>query len=252
MNKAVVKLLWFSSLILALWPHHLLAEDLVILRGNEDYPPDEMHVDGKLTGFHIELIENAAKLIPLTVKFESIPWKRAIQMLNDGDGDALTYISKNPEREKHAIFLDANILTESHYHFIINNRRKSDILDNGKLKPLSQYTIGVQRGYDYSKEFQFLTFKNKIIFNSVKQMLALLNANRIDIAILTMAEYTAQKESIYFKYVDIIQPAFTSNASYLAFSIKSKNRNAPQLFAKAMTRYKASEAFQILKDKYNK
>jgi ABC-type amino acid transport substrate-binding protein len=102
MNKAVVKLLYFASIILALRPHYSMAAELLILRGNENYPPDEMHVDGVLTVFHIELIQNAAQLIPLTIKFESIPWRRAIQMLKNGEGDALSYASKNPAREKYA------------------------------------------------------------------------------------------------------------------------------------------------------
>jgi polar amino acid transport system substrate-binding protein len=97
------------------------ASELTILRRNEDYPPDEMHIDGKLTGFHIELIQNAAKSIPLTVKFESVPWKRAIQMLKFGKADALSYVSRNSSRENYAIFIDHNILTESYYHFIMSS-----------------------------------------------------------------------------------------------------------------------------------
>ena len=57
-----------------------------------------MVVDGKLTGFHIELIEAVAKQTDIDVRFESVPWKRAQQMIKNGQGDAISYISKNNER----------------------------------------------------------------------------------------------------------------------------------------------------------
>ncbi|MEH6447426.1 MAG: transporter substrate-binding domain-containing protein [Oleispira sp.] len=228
------------------------ASELTILRGNEDYPPDEMHIDGKLTGFHIELIQNAAKSIPLTVKFESVPWKRAIQMLKFGKADALSYVSRNSSRENYAIFLNDNILTESHYHFIINSQRKEKISYQGKLKDLSPYRIGVQRGYAYTEEFNQASFIHKTIFNSVIQMTSLIRSNRIDLAILTKAEYIAQKDDIIFNQIEILSPAAFSNISYLAFSkIKNINKTA-ELFAKAMKDYKASDNYKTLKNKYNK
>jgi polar amino acid transport system substrate-binding protein len=253
MNKAVVKLLYFASIILALRPHYSMASELLILRGNENYPPDEMHVDGVLTGFHIELIQNAAQLIPLTIKFESIPWRRAIQMLKNGEGDALSYVSKNPEREKYAFFLDDNILTESHYHLLINSQRKEEIHYSGAIKDLAKYTVGIQRGYAYSEEFDQTDAINKVVINSVKQMTSLIKANRIDLAILTREEYLAQQANTDFKNISILSPALASNASYLAFSkANTKNIFISKLFAKAMKKYKASEDFQLLKNKYNK
>ena len=237
---------------MGIWPHYSTASDLVILRGNEDYPPDEMHVNSELTGFHIELIQNAAKLIPLTVKFESVPWKRAIQMLKNGEGDALSYISKNAEREKYAFFLDDNILTESHYHFLINHKRKEELHFSGSIEDLAQYTVGIQRGYAYSDEFQQAQYINKVTFNSVKQMTSLITANRIDFAILTIEEYSAQKDNDNFKDIAILSPALVINSSYLAFSKTKKNTYVSELFAKAMKTYKASKDFQRLKNKYNK
>ena len=129
------------------------AEDLIILRGNIDYPPDEMHIDGLLTGFNIELIQLVAASIPLSIEFQSFPWKRAVNMLKNGEGDAISYLSKTPAREKFALFLEGNIQTETNYHFVINSARKEEIQYNGTLKDLADYSIGIQRGYDYGKQF---------------------------------------------------------------------------------------------------
>jgi ABC-type amino acid transport substrate-binding protein len=118
------------------------------------------------------------------------------------------------------------------------------VLDQGKLKELSQYTVGIQRGYVYSEEFKNMKSEHKIVFNSVEQMMSLIKANRVDLAIISMAEYIAQKDSLKFKNIDIILPAFTSSASYLAFS-KSKKIHITELFSKAMKNYKASNYYQI-------
>ena len=252
MNKTGKRILLYLSMSFAFITSYSAASELVILRGDEDYPPDEMHINGELTGFHIELIKNAASLISLPIRFESIPWKRAVQMLENGKGDALTYVSKNADRERYALFLNDNILSESHYHLVINSHRKNEIQYDGNIKGLIQYTIGVQRGYVYSEEINQSTFDNKIIFNTVDQMISLLSANRVDFAILTMAEYQAQKDTNNFKNITILSPELTSSASYIAFSKAKNTHKTAELFAKAMKDYKASEEYLALRLKYNK
>lgn len=252
MNEVGKKVLRYLSLLLAFTANYSTAADLVILRGNEDYPPDEMHIEGELSGFHIELIKNTAKSIGLSIVFESVPWKRAIKMLKNGEGDALSYATKSIEREKYALFLQDNIISESQYHFVIKSNRQEEISYNGNIEDLTHYTIGIQRGYVYGEEFEKTKFMNKRIFNSVKQMTSLISSNRIDIGILTIEEYNAQKSSKNFKDITILSPAFISHASYLAFSkVKNANKTA-ELFAEAMRIYKDSKGYAALKHKYAK
>ena len=252
MKKAGKRIIYYFISCLFLLSQQALASELTVLRGNEDYPPDEMHIDGKLTGFHIELIQNTADSISLPVKFESIPWKRAIQMLKNGERDALSYVSKNAAREKYALFLTDNILSETDYHFVINKSRNAEIIFNGNPKDLSSYTIGIQRGYVYSEEFDASIFKNTVYFNSVKQMTSLISTNRIDLGILASEEYRSQKDHEKFKDIKVLSPAFTTASSYLAFSNKNNINKKAEIFANAMRAYKKTDAYQALKRKYNK
>ena len=252
MNRTAINLLCYFSIILTIIPYYTAASDLIILRGDEDYPPDEMHINGVLTGFNIELIQSVANSISISVEFESYPWKRAVKVFKDGEGDAITYFSKNSARERYALFLKGNILSESHYHFITNSKRKDKISFQGELKDLSQYTLGMQRGYAYNEELNQAQFKSKILLNSVYQMTSLIRAKRIDLAVLTSVEYKAQKGTEGFSNIEILSPAIFSDTSYLAFSkIRNTNNNAEK-FAKAMERFKLSKDYQILKSKYNK
>ncbi len=45
--------------------------DLLVVRGSGEYPPNEMMVDGKLVGFHIDIINEVAGLLNLKVTFKS-------------------------------------------------------------------------------------------------------------------------------------------------------------------------------------
>lgn len=248
--KTVGKLILpYLALIFSAQPSS--AEDLIILRGNIDYPPDEMHIDGQLTGFNIELINNVAASIPLSVEFKSFPWKRAVNMLRNGEGDAISYLSKTQAREEFALFLEGNIQSETNYHFIINSARKEEIQYSGELDNLTNYSIGIQRGYDYGKRFNQAVNIKKVEFNTIDQIKSSLQTNRIDIAIITMEEYQERKGN---EFIDItfLHPPLASNISYLAFSkIRNKHHYAEQ-FAKAMSDYKASNAYINLKEKYNK
>lgn len=245
------RILPYFSLCLVFSANYSTAQDLIILRGNIDYPPDEMHIDGKLTGFNIELIENVAASIPISVEFKSFPWKRAVNMLINGEGDAISYLSKNPDREKFALFLEGNIQSQTNYHFVINRARQQEIQYRGDLKKLSHYSIGLQRGYDYGEKFKQEKDIKKVEFNTLDQMKNSLQTNRIDIAIITMEEYLERKDN-EFSDISILYPALDSNISYLAFSKRRNKHRFAEQFAAAMQAYKNSADYLALKKKYNK
>lgn len=227
------------------------AEDLIILRGNIDYPPDEMHIDGQLTGFNIELIQNVAASIPLTIQFKSFPWKRAISMLKNGEGDALSYLSKNPAREKFALFFEGNIQAQTNYHFVINSAREEEIQYLGDFENLVHYSIGILRGYEYGEAFKREKAIKKVEFNTITQIKNSLQANRIDMAIISLEEYIERKDNELLG-IRILYPPLDSNISYLAFSKISNNHHFAEQFAEAMQAYKNSADYQVLKAKYEK
>ena len=57
------------------------AEKLSIVRGDGDYPPYEMILDGKLKGVHVDLVKRVAAKLDFKVEFESVPWSRAVAMI---------------------------------------------------------------------------------------------------------------------------------------------------------------------------
>ena len=226
--------------------------ELVVARGSESYPPDEVIIDDKLVGFHIELLEQAGALIDVQVTFRNLPWARALSAVKQGEVDAITYISKTPEREKNIIFLHDNIISESIYYFLERTDRENRVLFNGELEELELYIIGIQRGYAYSREFDQSTSLKKLTFNSVEQMISLLTSGRIDLAILTEAEYEVLKHTDEFKRIRALEHPLTHTQNYIAFSKKRELDEMAERFSQALKTFKQTEAFQQLKIKYNK
>lgn len=227
-------------------------EPLVVLRGNIDYPPDEMYVKGKLSGFNIELIENVAASIDLPVVFRSYPWKRTVVHFKGGKGDAITYFSKTPEREKYTLFLEGNILAQTDYHFVINKNRVEEFQFKNDFSALADMSIGIKRGYDYGEEFNQLSSIKKIEFNSNQQIESSLLANRIDLGILTKIEFEEKQALNQFQNLIILSPPLSSTINYLAFSKARNTHHIAERFADALQAYKQSPEFLALKEKYGK
>ena len=97
-----------------------LAEDtIVVVRGDENYPPNEMLINDKLVGIHIDLTREVAASMNLNINYISVPWKRAVRLVQKGSVDAISYLDKTPEREEFAIFNDGNIISSYNFVFII-------------------------------------------------------------------------------------------------------------------------------------
>jgi polar amino acid transport system substrate-binding protein len=142
-----------------------------VVRGNENYPPYEFIEKGKLTGFHIDVITMVAKQMKLNIRFESLPWKRALKEIETGTADAISYITPTPTRKAFAIFLDDNVLSHSISGFLALKKNIKHIHYNGDLESLKPYRIGVQLGYAYGNKFDDTERLKKVKALSVAQMM---------------------------------------------------------------------------------
>jgi polar amino acid transport system substrate-binding protein len=133
-------------------------EIITIVRGDGNYFPFEYRENGKLTGIHIDLIQAVANELGLTVKFESLPWSRALFDFKLGKYDAMSHVSHSEERETFAYFLDGNIISSFKTFPIVLSRRKNEIVFDGNLTSLTGYTIAVGKNYKYGKPLILRTF----------------------------------------------------------------------------------------------
>jgi len=226
-------------------------QPILIVRGDGEYPPYEMTRNGVLEGFHIEMIQKTAERLNIKTQIKSVPWKRALKMMENGEADAITYIGKTPEREKYVYFSDGNILSSVKMSFIILSENKAKIPYSGKLEDLSQYTILTIRGFIYGEKFDNASYLTKYNVDSYRQIEKMLMMKRYQVAIVNVDDFTSSAMGTgSLNHFYFLSPNVSEINNYIGFS-KSRNRkDLAALFAAEMIRFKESDSYAQLLKKY--
>tara|TARA_R110000744_G_scaffold38965_2_gene88820 strand:+ start:2292 stop:3053 length:762 start_codon:yes stop_codon:yes gene_type:complete len=230
-------------------------EILTIVRGDGNYFPFEYMDNGKLAGIHIDLIHTVADQLGVTVKFESLPWSRALFYFKLGKYDAMSHVSTTGERETFAYFLAGNIISSFKTYPIVLSRRKSEIAFDGNLTSLTGYTIAVGKDYKYGEPFDTANFLSKYEISTPSQAVLskLLDLERVDVILGSRGNLfqVYSEHEINELYHVFEQPVGTDN-SYLAFSKVRNKLVMAKKFAVAISNYKSSQAYQELLQNYKK
>ena len=227
---------------------------LLVVRPEGSWPPWEITVEGsEPTGIHIDLVKEVAKSLNLSVIIKTYPWKRAIQMLKDGDADAITYMSKTDEREQFGYFFEGNVLSSSPIGFFILKKNQNDIHFSGDIKSLQPYTIGSCRGFSYDEAFDKATFLTKDDGASdEKFLLKKLIGERFKIAIgyINDVKYNAKQMGISDQIVFLRPNLSEGHPVYLVFSKAKRHEELAKRFSDGMTAFKSTSKYNDLLKRY--
>ncbi len=228
----------------------LAQTEIKLVRGDEQYPPFEMLIDGRLTGLHMELVEAAAKKLGVSVKWESLPWKRALRMVETGQADGVTYITRTPEREAWAVFLPGNVLSSSEVRFIVLKEKSGRIAFNGQLAPfLAQREPIVVRGFEFGSAE--LDQTQKLEGNNMQDVVRMLQAGSSDVAVVNWGDFVgAFKGKPELAAVTPLSPPIRSMHNYIAFSLNKNNEVLARRFAAALSDFKTSSEYTALLRRY--
>ncbi|SON52117.1 putative Polar amino acid uptake family ABC transporter, periplasmic substrate-binding protein [Vibrio tapetis subsp. tapetis] len=223
--------------------------EMLVVRGDGNWPPYEMTIEGELTGFHIELVKAVAQEAGIRVKFVSYPWARALKMARKGQVDAITYIAINHERQAYIDFHSENILSGTQ-HFIVENKYRSDITYNGKLEQLLPHSIVHISQYSYGEPFDSNTDLIKTAVKSPLQIALLIAKNRYDLGILTKSELEMLRPAPFINDLELLEPPLHSTNVYLGISKASTNQQLMANFTDSMRAFKQTERYQILRNTF--
>ncbi len=250
-NMKKLSIILFAGLLfINLGCSFLTAEEYIVVRVNANYAPFEMVVGGELTGLHIDLVYTIAQRLNIEVNFRSVPWKRAIRMVETGEAAAITYIGRTPERERFAYFNDGNILSSSSYAFVILKSRADEIQYNGDLQRLQNYTIGVQHGYSYGTVFDQADYLKKHTVRKAFQMALMLKNRRLDLGIIDEPEFLQKQHTLDWKDLVLLRPVLVKRDFYIAFSKAKKLQNLTKHFGKELKSFKQTQEYLELLAKY--
>lgn len=213
--------------------------------------PFEYEINGQPKGVGMEITLEAFRRMGYETTVEFLPFKRAVAMLEDGQADMLTDVTINAERKTFGVFNNERILTSNTYFFV---RHDSLIAYTGDFNDLKDYLIGINRGYNYSVEFDKAVSEGLLTAetaDSTEQNMDKLYHGRIDLFIENeLVMYHTAREKGYENQFKKLEPPFTTLGLFNLFSKKNEPEDLIEAFDAELLKMKADGTYQEIYNKY--
>ena len=225
------------------------AENMIVVRGNDNYPPMEMLVADQPTGFHVDIVNEVASIMGVTVQWKSLPWRRALKMAENGTADAITYVAKTPERERFFVFLDGNVLSSSTVNFfVLKEDEKKYAFDGDVRKFIGDKTILKLSGFSFGSSIDTMPSHE---VNTMGQVIKMLELKRFDIAVLNRTDFIgAMKGKHEYDTLVALTPPVRYFKNYIAFSKVRDDKTLAKRFESAYLAFKKTPRHEELVKQY--
>lgn len=225
----------------------ILPNEIRVARGNENYPPYEMVIDGKLVGLHIETIETVAAKMGYTVTWIELPWMRAQRCAELGECDAVSYISPSPAREQWGLFLPNNVLSQVDMRFMIHKDDADTLVFNGNVQ---EFLAGKKLlsiiGYNYGPD---VAKAEKHEVKDQATMAAMMKHKRYPVAIINTHDFAGLQARDEFV---LLNPAVWVSRSFIAFSKKASSAgDLAAKFEESYVAFKKTKEYAAIVQRYS-
>ena len=214
------------------------------------YPPFYFFTaDNRPTGICIDILNQIAEHMEISVAYTSYPWQRMLLYGKDGTADAVMPLFKTSEREQFLVFPETALVHEDNSFFTAASSKTSY---SGTLTDVAGNKIAVIDGYSYGREFDQTEFRNKVIVKDTEQLIKLVLSGRVDFGIgnSKVIAFTAHKinsaSSIRF-----LSPAVTVEALHIGFSKITVDPDFVERFSRHLQQFKTTEAYRQIIESYN-
>jgi len=249
LNRAIYFILAVLLVISSVvpWTGSTAADELII-GTSTGYPPYYFKDEGSLEGLCIDIINETAKNLGVTVVYKQYPWKRMLHYGKIGKVDAVMPLFKTVERETFLYFFQNELAVEENRFFI---KKSLNIHYTGDLHQLQPYRVGIVDEYSYGSAFDAADFLKKIPAKNDGRLLELFARDRFDIGlgnrhvILYHADQAGITDNIVF-----LEPFITKTPLYIGFSKAGKTPDRARAFSAALTDLKHSQFYANLLKRY--
>lgn len=115
----------------------------------EPWAPYEYLENGVPQGLDYEITSIVFERLGIQLRWEFLPWKRCVQMLDQGQADVIVELFKTTDRQANLIFPDEP-LVDAEFVLYYARARPHPV---EKLEDLAGLTVGTSPGYLYNPEF---------------------------------------------------------------------------------------------------
>jgi polar amino acid transport system substrate-binding protein len=176
--KTILRFHWMAALALicALASAPAVAEEMIFVTGGMS-PPYAYEEDGEIVGMDTEALIRFCESKGISPQFRSLPWKRALADVEQGRAHGIFSLFQSEERDAFLHYPETPI--NSVRTVVIG--READNLTVNSLEDLKGLRVGVLHAYKYGPEFDNLTGLNKIFCRDKRELITLLDRERVDV-----------------------------------------------------------------------
>ena len=229
-------------------PVSVTAEELIITI-LEDFPPYQYMENNQPTGIDVEIAREVCKNLDIKLKFEAVPWKRALKYAEDGNVSGLVAALRTEEREKFLYYTSEPVHIQKN---VVISGKESNI-KIAALDDLKGKEVGVLAGFSYGAEIDSLQGLKKTVCNDQQEMIRMLDRGRINVALGSDGPFWFNCKRFGFK--DHFEVVYVINElpAYTVFSKKGNGEKGEMLaekFSKEIRRLRESGWEKQVIDKY--
>jgi len=143
-----------------------------------DFPPFQWEEAGRVTGIDADIIREVCRRLGIGVKFQVMPWKKALKSAQDGDVSGLAASLYSEKRAEYLYYTQESVHIQKN---IIMIRKGNNIKIKG-FADLKNIKTGVVRDFSYGPEFDNIRGLEKVVCRDQKELVRMLAAGRVDAA----------------------------------------------------------------------
>lgn len=175
-------------------------------------------------GFITKIVEESFRAAGYRdIQIDFYPWKRCMEMGKKGEVDGVIGAWFNEERAEQFYFSESMVTNKKMFFKL---KESAVVSEYNSLKDLSNYRIGIIRGYTYSEEFDTADYLVKDEANDIKMLFKKLVGDRVDIVVASYYPtlYILEHELALFKPdVEVITPPLKEDPLYVIFPKQREN-----------------------------
>ncbi|MDJ0776241.1 MAG: transporter substrate-binding domain-containing protein [Gammaproteobacteria bacterium] len=202
-------------------------------------------------GLTTALVKAAFRAGGHNAEVEFIPWARALKEVEEGKADVVMGAYYNEERTQKFIFSDVIY----HLNLGLIARPGLDKTRYQSLQELSEYSIGVARGFANSEDFDAANYLDKQVASTPRLNIRKLFRGRIDMAVMNfdLFRYEAKKEGFCISDVTFMDPPLSTEGLYVMASRRiADGEQLMQDFNRGLAAIRANGEFDRIVNRFRK
>lgn len=248
-NAITTSLAAFTVLILlaapvGAWAEPDLPERITVCCPSEDYRPFHYLHEGEPTGVLVETVALVCAELGVEAEFRLIPWVRGLDMMRQGEIDAMLSLYRTPEREEYMLYPRVPLAMDATNLF---TRKDAHIRWTGDLRDVEGITVNVVQENSYGAEFDNAEYIVRWPSRNEEQMVRMVLGGRHRLGIGGRAVVRHWAEVIgQADLLRILSPPVAVEPIYAAFSRAANLEAFVEAFSRKLKPFKKTDRYRAI------